>query len=235
VDVYDTGSQGKATASTMVSMRRMAWTIAKGITVNVGLRLDREYLPAEDQPITQKITKPINFSWGDKIGPRIGAAWDVFQNGKMKIFGGYGKYYDQMKLNVAISSYGGQYWQECWYALMEPSLANIVPAYNSQGRYCVGPDSTSQANFAGGSTPTGLVFLENQNLRASPTTCSTCSTTEEGTAPGLKPTRSTTRTLASTTRSGPISPSRGDGIEGAWTLRSRTRPSSTRLRVARRS
>jgi len=187
VDVYDTGSQGKATGVNHGFYAQDAWTIAKGITVNVGLRLDREYLPAEDQPITQKITKPINFSWGDKIGPRIGAAWDVFQNGKMKIFGGYGKYYDQMKLNVAISSYGGQYWQECWYALMEPSLANIVPAYNSQGRYCVGPDSTSQANFAGGSTPTGLVFLENQNLRASPTTCSTCSTTEEGTAPGLKP------------------------------------------------
>jgi hypothetical protein len=87
---------------------------------------------------------------------------------------------------VAISSYGGQYWQECWYALMEPSVANILPAFNANNRYCVGPDSTSQANF-GGATPAGLIYLENQNLRAFPTTCSTCSTTQEGTAPGLKP------------------------------------------------
>jgi hypothetical protein len=33
----------------------------------------------------------------------------------------------------------------------------------------------------------GSAFLENQNFRTFPTTCSTCSTHEEGVAPGLKP------------------------------------------------
>ena len=41
--------------------------------------------------------------------------------------------------------------------------------------------------MGGGATPAGLTFLESQNIRAFPTTCPTCSTTEEGVAPGLNP------------------------------------------------
>ena len=147
MNVNDFGSGGAAVGFNHGFYGQDAWTVGKGLTVNYGLRIEREYLPAENQPSTAKITQPINFGWGDKIAPRVGAAWDVFKNGKMKVFGGFGEYYDQMKLNVAISSYGGQYWQECWYALMEPSVANILPAFNSNNRYCVGPDSTSTANW----------------------------------------------------------------------------------------
>jgi Carboxypeptidase regulatory-like domain/TonB dependent receptor len=187
VDVYDYGSGGKATSYNHAFFAQDSWQVAHGFTINAGLRVEHEYLPAEDQPTGAKFTTPINFGWGDKIAPRIGAAWDVFRNGKMKVFGSYGQFYDQMKLNLAISSYGGQYWQECWYALNTPDLSSINPAYNANGRYCVGQGSTSQATFAGGNAPAGLTFLENQNIRAFPTTCPTCSSTEEGTAPGLKP------------------------------------------------
>ena len=189
VDVYDAGTMGKATSYNNAFFIQDDWTIGKGLTVNIGVRMEHETLPAENQPSTQKITTPINFGWGDKVAPRFGAAWDVFKNGKMKVFGGFGDFYDQMKLNVAISSYGGQYWQECWYALMTPDLSSINPTYNTTadgGRYCVGPDSSSQANGITNSA-TGTYFLENQNLRAFPTSCPTCSATEEGTAPGLKP------------------------------------------------
>jgi len=186
VNVNDFGSGGKAISYNHGFFAQDAWTVGKGLTINAGFRVEKEYLPAENQPSTEKITTPINFGWGDKVAPRIGAAWDVFRNNKVKVFGGYGQYFDQMKLNVAISSYGGQYWQECWYALMQPTVADILPVLNSSNRYCVGPDATSEANF-GGSAPAGLIFLENQNLRAFPTTCSTCSSTQEGTAPGLKP------------------------------------------------
>ncbi len=187
-DIYDYGSLGKVTSFNHAFFVQDAWTVGHGVTINAGVRLEHEYLPAENQPAGSRsaTSNPINFGWGDKIAPRIGVAWDVFKDGRMKVFGSYGQFYDQMKLNVAISSFGGQYWQECWYALMTPDLSSVNPVFNSSGRYCVGPNSASQANFSG-ATPPGLIFLENQNIRAFPTTCSTCSVTQEGVAPGLKP------------------------------------------------
>jgi hypothetical protein len=189
VNINDYGTAGTATGVNHGFYVEDAWTLAKGITVNVGMRIEREYLPAENQPSSQKITQPINFGWGSKIAPRIGGAWDVFNNGKMKLFGGYGEYYDQMKLNVAISSYGGQNWEQCWFALMEPNLNGVTPAYNGNGRYCIGTGTDATVNWSGGVAPSkaNVPFLESQNNRANPTTCSTCSVTEEGTAPGLKP------------------------------------------------
>jgi len=197
--VFDYGSGGYALSHNHGLFVQDSWTLGKGLTINAGVRIEKENLPAEDQP-SGGISNPINFSWGDKIAPRFGAAWDVFRNGKMKIFGGYGVVNDVLKLNLAISSFGGQYWQNCAYALDSGGGANlsaILPAYNSNGRYCggVGTNSATQATWTGNTTPPGLAFLENQNFRTFPTTCSTCTATEEGVAPGLKPYRQHESTL----------------------------------------
>ena len=188
VTIEDFGSLGKATSFNHGLFVQDAWTIGHGVTINAGVRFDKEYLPGEGG--APGVTNhPINFGWGDKIAPRIGAAWDVFRDGRMKVFGSYGQFYDIMKLNLAISSFGGQYWQNCVYGLNTSDLSTIDPAFNSGGRFCGGPgtDSTTEANFASGATPAGLTFIENSNFRAFPTTCSTCSATQEGVTPGLKP------------------------------------------------
>ncbi|HLX72893.1 MAG TPA: carboxypeptidase regulatory-like domain-containing protein, partial [Verrucomicrobiae bacterium] len=94
---YDIGSLGKATSYNHGFFVQDSWTIARGLTINAGVRLEREYLPAEQQP-AGNIGRPIDFGWGQKVAPRIGVAWDPTGRGKMKIFGGYGQFYDQMKL-----------------------------------------------------------------------------------------------------------------------------------------
>jgi hypothetical protein len=188
--IQDYGSTGQATSMNHAFFVQDSWTIGRGVTLNAGIRLEHEYLPAEDQP-SGGISKPIQFGWGSKITPRIGAAWDVFRDGRMKVFGSYGAFTDVMKLNLAISSFGGQYWQNCAYAMNTDQISTLNPVFNSSTRYCVGPNSASQANFSGGvgATPPGFVFLENQNFRTFPTSCATCTSTEEGVAPGLNPYR----------------------------------------------
>ncbi len=188
VYLMDYGSLGTATSMNHAFFVQDAWTIGHGVTINAGLRLEHEFLPAEDQP-AGGISQPIRFGWGSKIAPRVGAAWDVLQNGKWKVFGSYGKFYDIMKLNLAISSFGGQYWNNCYYALGTQDLSSIIPLFNSGNRYCGGPGATSstQANFGAGGTPAGLTFIEDQNFRTFPITCSTCTQTEEGVAPSISP------------------------------------------------
>jgi hypothetical protein len=176
LNVQDLGSFGKASSYNHSFYAQDAWQIGHGVTLNVGLRIEKESLPSETTAGGFPST-PINFGWGDKIAPRIGGAWDVFRDGRLKLFGSYGVYNDLMKLNLAISSFGGQYWQNCFYALDTADLGSINVQFGQNQRYCTG-DSTGGANFAGGVVPAGLTFLENQNFRGT-----------EGVMAGLKPYR----------------------------------------------
>jgi len=188
VTLSDYGTSGHAIAYDNGFFGQDSWTVGRGLTIDAGIRAEKEYLPGESVG-AGATAKPINFGWKQKIAPRIGAAWDVFRDGRMKVFGDYGVFYDQMKLNLAISSFGGQYWNLCSYALDTTNLSSIDAAFDSSKRFCPSGDTSTPANFGGGTTPAGLTFLENLNNRANPTTCSTCSVQQEGVAPGLEPYR----------------------------------------------
>jgi hypothetical protein len=179
--VQDYGSLGYAVSYDHGLFVQDSWTLNHGITINAGVRVEKEYLPGETANLTIALpAHPIDFGWGDKVAPRVGVAWDVFRDGRMKVFGSYGVFVDNMKLNLAISSFGGQYWNNCAYALMASnSLSLLDLTRDSTGHYCSPTGgSTGQANFAGGSTPSGLIFLENANERGT-----------EGVTPDLKPYR----------------------------------------------
>jgi hypothetical protein len=69
----------------------------------------------------------VEFGWGDKIAPRIGGAYDLFHNNKVKIYASYGKFYDIMKMGLARGSFGSDYWHNCVYALDDLDYTKITP------------------------------------------------------------------------------------------------------------
>jgi hypothetical protein len=164
-----------------------AWTIGHGLTLNLGLRIERETLPAP-AGIGVEISS-INFGWSDKIEPRLGAAWGS-KNGKMKIFGSYGVTNDVMKLLLAQTSWGAQGYEQCTYPLGPDGTStfyndsDISLAFNAAGRACPTGVSNVGAVFTGGNVPQaltdplGVQLVENVNYRP-----------EEPVAPNVKPYR----------------------------------------------
>jgi hypothetical protein len=166
-EVMDTGNLGKVHSANHAFFAQDAWTIGKGLTINVGIRFEHENIPLSSIAIAAG-DQPLEFGWGSKIAPRIGAAWDVFQNGKLKVFGSYGVFNDMMKLNLALGSFGGQWWNSCYYNLNDPNYKDIAVAPAANGRYCSGDDQTAPALLSPVTLPDGVTanqFTANINFR----------------------------------------------------------------------
>ncbi len=100
-----------------------SWTIGDKFTLNLGLRLEKEDIPA----FAEGYEPPIAFDFFDKLAPRIGFAYDVFGDSSLKIFGSFGIYYDVMKLEMAEGSYGGFKWLSSYYDLVTPDWRTSFP------------------------------------------------------------------------------------------------------------
>ena len=129
-----------------------AWNVGHGLTLNLGVRFDEERQP----PYDPNRFPTVEFGWADKIAPRIGGAYDVLHNGKVKAYASYGKFYDIMKMGLARGSFGSDYWHNCVYALDDANFNNITPSY-PQGGGC--PASGPAPGVTGR-------FIENVDFRA---------------------------------------------------------------------
>jgi hypothetical protein len=108
-----------------------AWRVTPRISLNLGVRLENEYLPPYSKEFNGRaVANPISFSWGQKIAPRIGGAWDIMGDGKWKLAGAFGIYYDVMKYNLAQGSFGGDYWWSHVYKLDNPGALGSLGKKN---------------------------------------------------------------------------------------------------------
>jgi outer membrane receptor protein involved in Fe transport len=100
-----------------------AWQLRKNLTLNIGARFENEFLPPYKAEVNgRKVQNPISFNWADKIAPRLGVAWDVMGDGKWKVAGSFGLYYDVLKYELARGSFGGDYWVSHVYRLDNPNV-----------------------------------------------------------------------------------------------------------------
>ena len=116
-------TQGNISSNNIGLFLQDSWTINGRFTLNLGLRTENEAVPAYTSG-PDVLKNPIKFSFADKIAPRLGFAWDVKGNGKTKVYGSWGMFYDIMKLELPRGSWGGDKWLEYYYTLDSPGLGH---------------------------------------------------------------------------------------------------------------
>ncbi|MBI2687456.1 MAG: TonB-dependent receptor [Acidobacteria bacterium] len=99
------------------------WRIAPRLTLNLGFRWEKETVPSFARSVQDTA---FQFGWTDKFAPRLGASYDVFGDGRMKVYGSWGRYYDWVKYELARGTFGGDYWRVRYYALENPNVFSIT-------------------------------------------------------------------------------------------------------------
>ena len=147
--VTDFGTKGNVTSNTKALFVQDSWTVHPRVTLNLGIRFEHEFLPTfpidatfhptlDPEQISTAPDRPIEFGWGDKIAPRIGVAWDVMGDQKLKIFGSFGVFYDTMKYELPRGSFGGDRFLRTWYKLETLDFRSLTLS-NTPGDIIDGP------------------------------------------------------------------------------------------------
>lgn len=89
------------------------WQPFRRLTLNLGVRFEKE-----DIPSFNGYDAPFSFDWTDKFAPRLGFAYDIFGDGKSKIFGSYGQFYDRLKFRLAQGSFGGDFYRVDFFDIL---------------------------------------------------------------------------------------------------------------------
>ena len=161
------GQKGNVKSTNQGFFVQDSWQAQRRVTLNLGLRIENEFVPSfpldatghpglDISTLSVDPKAPIRFGWGDKIAPRIGGAWDVMGNGKVKIYGSYSVFYDTMKYNLSRGSFGGEVFVQTEKKLDTLDFRSITLA-NSPGALIIQRDLRVPAlqNVAG---PKGAIF-----------------------------------------------------------------------------
>jgi hypothetical protein len=129
-EVNDLGTIGEASANIVHLYAQDQWSVGN-LTLNLGIRTENEKIPSFRPDIQQYA---IQFGFADKIAPRLGAAYDLFGDGRVKIFASYGRYYDWTKYELSRGSFGGDIWKVYYRSLDDPTQVFDLSLSNMPGR-----------------------------------------------------------------------------------------------------
>ena len=137
------GTVGKASSTNNAFYVQDRWQPVTRLSLNLGLRFEKENVPSFREGFPG-----IEFGLGDKVAPRLGFAYDLTGDGKTKIFGSYGWFYDRFKYELPRGSFGGDFFRDDFFEIL-PSRGAEYSIYTLQRILGNNPDNP------GGNCPSG--------------------------------------------------------------------------------
>jgi outer membrane receptor protein involved in Fe transport len=91
-----------------------SWQIRPNLTLNAGLRWEQQvgyvakFLQGTVAPDTGETIPNVGFQLDNLIAPRVGFIFDPTQEGRSKIFGHWGRFYENIPMDMNVRSFGGE-------------------------------------------------------------------------------------------------------------------------------
>lgn len=112
-------SQGFVTSKNEAFFVQDKWQPINRLTLNLGFRTERENVPSYSAG-----GEDIKFDFADKIAPRLGVAYDLTGDGKTKISGFYGRFFDRFKYELPRGLFGGEVLRQAFFEIFPSDFNN---------------------------------------------------------------------------------------------------------------
>jgi len=122
IQEFDYTVAGEGSTASIAYFLQDGWKVTPSLQFNLGLRYEEQWLDsAHDVPVGGKSDPDIDICVVDRqcrtVGrlklrnnwaPRLGASWDPMANGRSKLFGFWGRFYEAIPLDVNVRSINGE-------------------------------------------------------------------------------------------------------------------------------
>jgi len=105
---------GDAATRNLGAYLQDSWSILPNLTLNAGVRWEQQtlytakHIQGQISPTTGEPIPDVAFKLGNMLAPRVGLIYDWTREGRAKVYGHYGRFYESIPMDINARAYGGE-------------------------------------------------------------------------------------------------------------------------------